>query len=154
MSPSRPELPKRAAAPVAAPAAAQPPRPQRKHRFVAVGMVVNWYANGDTFSKPQIAYVEEVGEMALTCRVVLDDTAYLARREGVFHVDEQKSDVIRAESGGWEHTSLTNRLYSEFPKLGMWPEELEAAADKSKAERETGQQIRSGAEAGERTSVV
>lgn len=99
-------------------------RPHR--RFVHVGQTVLHYPNSDTAARPAIALVEAVGEMALDLLVFREGSESWSIVSGVRHVDLDKSEAVRLESGGWDFTEGDIRLYAARPELGQWYEDTEA----------------------------
>lgn len=107
-------------------------RPHRK--FVCVGMTVLHYPASDTDVKPTIAIVEAVGDMALDLLVFAEGSESWKIISGVRHVDEEKSEAIRLESGGWDFTDHDMRLYNARPELGMWWEDTKEGKEAIAAE--------------------
>lgn len=108
-------------------------RPHR--RFVHVGQTVLHYPNSDTAAKPSLALVDAVGEMALDLLVFREGSESWSVVSGVRHVDLDKSEAVRLESGGWDFTEGDVRLYNARPELGQWYEDTEAGK-KAVAEEE------------------
>ena len=103
-----------------------PPASIWRFGFVHVGMPVWWRPNGDRNENPIPATVMEVGERTLALKLIDPTYDKLISRQSVRHVDEPGvSSVSRDESGGWEHTPSTVRLYSKMPELAIFPEQAE-----------------------------
>lgn len=99
-----------------------PPRVRRSYAFVYVGQPVLWYPSGNTDVEPLPAFVCKVGEMALNLAVYAEGWPRMKTVEGVRHVDERDvGEAIRMESGGWDHTDGTVRLYARAKELATWP---------------------------------
>lgn len=105
-----------------APAKPQPKRPHKE--MVCAGQPVLWYPDGNTRARPSPAVVEYVGEMTVSLQVFQEGSPYSKYIDGVFHVDQKVGEQVRMDTGGWDHTDATIRLYRKAPELALWPEDL------------------------------